>query len=107
MICNARVLEVYKSRGRRTTDLWQNMLILTEQIAEEQNWCDSKGARSLVYHLAQKYAESKDQNEKDVIVLYFMSVAECYAGELVGGDDDDAEQGAIDFVNECLVDEGK
>jgi hypothetical protein len=59
----------------------------------------------LGYYLARKYVASDDQDEKDAIALYFMSISEGYAGELVGGDDDGAKQEAIDFVNECLDDE--
>ena len=104
VICNARVLEVYRS-CERVTGLWKSMLDLTEEIAEKRNWSDSKGARNLVYHLAKMYVKSDNQNTKDAIALYFVDTAERYAGELAGGDDEGAEQDAIDFVNECLVDE--
>jgi hypothetical protein len=105
VICNARVLEVYDSPDCCSNKLWQTMLDLTERIAEEQNWCDSKGAKNLVYYLARKYVKSGDQGEKDAIALYFLDTSGRYAGELVGGDGDDDEQEAIDFVRECLVNE--
>jgi hypothetical protein len=80
------------------------MLELTERIAEENEWWDSKGIRSLVYYLAQRYASSS-QVDKDAIALYFVDTSGRYSGELAGGDDDEAEQNAIDFVKECLGDQ--
>jgi hypothetical protein len=105
VICNKRVLDVYQSPDRCSSDLWQKMLDLTEGIAEEHNWYDSKGARSLVYHLAKIYDKTTDQDKKDVIALYFVNTSGCCVGELAGGDDNDAEQDAIEFVDECLIDE--
>jgi hypothetical protein len=104
VICNARVLEVYRS-PERATGLWQTMIDLKASVAVANKWWGSKGVKNLVYHLAEMYAETTDQNTRDAIALYFVDTAERCAGELAGGDDDMAEQEAIDFVNECLVDE--
>ncbi|MDR0740799.1 MAG: hypothetical protein LBF34_03765, partial [Puniceicoccales bacterium] len=104
VICNARVLEVYRSR-EHNTGLWMDALNLKANIAATHNWWESKGVRNLVYHLAEMYAKTNDQPTKDAIALYFVVTSSSYAGELAGGDDDDAEQEAIDFVNECLIDE--
>jgi hypothetical protein len=106
VICNTRVLEVYESR-ERATGLWKSMLDLQKRTLRSNNWKGSVGIRNLVYHLAQKYVENDNQDAKDAIALYFLSVSECYAGELAGGDDDDTEQKTIDFVKECLVNEEK
>jgi hypothetical protein len=88
-----------------SSDLWQRMLALQRGTLKSHNWKGSVGIKNLVYHLAQRHAQSDDQNEKDAIALYFLGIAECYSGELAGGDNEDAEQEAIDFVKECLVDE--
>jgi hypothetical protein len=102
VICSERVLEVARSRNCSSSDLWQRMLTLTDKIILENGWFRSQGVEKLVYYLAQRYAASSDEDEKDVITLYFISTSECYSDELFG-DDEDAEQRAIDFVNECLA----
>ncbi|MDR1906679.1 MAG: hypothetical protein LBQ03_00415 [Puniceicoccales bacterium] len=103
IICNARVLAVYRSR-ERATGLWKNMLDLKSRIVNANGWWKSEGVKKLVCYLASIYNTS-DQDTKDAIALYFVDTSERYAGELAGGDDDEAEQEAIDFVNKCLVDE--
>jgi hypothetical protein len=80
------------------------MIKLQEKTLQSHNWKGSIGIRNLVYYWAGIY-ETANQDTKDAITLYFVDTAERYAGELAGGDDEDAEQEAIDFVNECLVDE--
>ncbi|MDR2629113.1 MAG: hypothetical protein LBC30_03950 [Puniceicoccales bacterium] len=79
------------------------MIGLKANVATVHNWRGSKGVKKLVYHFAEMYVETTDQGIKDAIALYFVDTSERYAGESAGGNDDTAEQEAIDFVNECLV----
>jgi hypothetical protein len=95
---------VYRSR-ERATGLWTDALNLKAKITTIYNWRGSKGVKNLVYHLAEMYTKTNDQNTKDAIALFFVVTSSSYAGELAGGDNDDTEQEAIDFVCECLVNE--
>jgi hypothetical protein len=101
VLCSKRVLDVYNLSDYSDNDLWQVVLDLIEEITKTQNWCDSKGEKSLVYHLAELY-KTANQNIRDAIALYFLDTSGCCIGELAG-DDDDAEQDAIDFVSTCLA----
>jgi hypothetical protein len=102
VICNKRVLEVYNLPDCYSHNLWRAMTTLTETIAKNHNWRDSKGERNLIYYLAEMY-KTADQNTKDAIALYFLDTSGRCAGELAGGDDEDAEQEAIDFTCKCLL----
>jgi hypothetical protein len=79
------------------------MIKLTKAIAKALSQCDSNGAKNLVYQLAEMY-KTADQDTKDAIVLYFLDFRECYADGTIDGCDD-AEREAINFINECLVNE--
>ncbi|MDR0740798.1 MAG: hypothetical protein LBF34_03760 [Puniceicoccales bacterium] len=126
VICNTHVLEVYDSIDYYSSDLWQTILNLTKETLKSHNWSGPIGTRNLVYHLARKYAESKDQNEKDAIALCFWHISGCAPNELAvdfiscieqdaADSTSDTEQETIaskvgqeviDFTNKCiLVDE--
>jgi hypothetical protein len=103
VVYNAAVRRVNESHDY-DSPLWQAMLDLTGGIIVKNRWGDSRGVRRLVYRLAKMY-KTANQNTKDAIALYLVGTADSYAGELAGGDDDDAEQNAIDFARQCMVDE--